>query len=105
MVISSDPLIKQRSVIEFLAAERCSTANFHARMETAYVVVCISDSAFLKWVRTLKVEDQRKTRHLCVIESIWVGPFQHRTRMSTESWLQIEGSNKNKIADKVGILN
>ncbi|GFO00481.1 hypothetical protein PoB_002698600 [Plakobranchus ocellatus] len=34
MATSNDLLIKQRSVIEFLAAEGCSAANIHARMKT-----------------------------------------------------------------------
>ncbi|GFO47927.1 hypothetical protein PoB_007443200 [Plakobranchus ocellatus] len=34
MATSNDLLIKQRSVIEFLAAEECSAANIHARMKT-----------------------------------------------------------------------
>ncbi|GFO27260.1 hypothetical protein PoB_005376500 [Plakobranchus ocellatus] len=37
MTTSNDLLIKQRSVIEFLAAEGCSAANIHARMKTVYV--------------------------------------------------------------------
>ncbi|GFO10264.1 hypothetical protein PoB_003676900 [Plakobranchus ocellatus] len=36
MAMSNDLLIKQRSVIEFLAAEGCSAANIHARMKTVY---------------------------------------------------------------------
>ncbi|GFN93504.1 histone-lysine N-methyltransferase SETMAR [Plakobranchus ocellatus] len=37
MATSNDLLIKQRSVIEFLAAEGCSAANIHAGMKTVYV--------------------------------------------------------------------
>ncbi|GFO00549.1 transposase [Plakobranchus ocellatus] len=36
MATSNDLLIKQSSVIEFLAAEGCSAANIHARMKTVY---------------------------------------------------------------------
>ncbi|GFO24891.1 cathepsin d [Plakobranchus ocellatus] len=36
MATSNDLLIKQRSVIEFLAAEGCSAENIHARMKTVY---------------------------------------------------------------------
>ncbi|GFN74128.1 THAP domain-containing protein 9 [Plakobranchus ocellatus] len=36
MATSNDLLVKQRSVIEFLAAEGCSAANIHARMKTGY---------------------------------------------------------------------
>ncbi|GFO16559.1 histone-lysine N-methyltransferase SETMAR-like protein [Plakobranchus ocellatus] len=38
MATSNDLLIKERSVIEFLAAEGCSTATIHARMKTFYGV-------------------------------------------------------------------
>ncbi|GFO12709.1 histone-lysine N-methyltransferase SETMAR [Plakobranchus ocellatus] len=49
MATSYDLLIKQRSVIEFLAAEGCSAANIHARMKTVYDEMCISDCAVRKW--------------------------------------------------------
>ncbi|GFN94225.1 transposase [Plakobranchus ocellatus] len=49
MATSNDLLIKQRSVIEFLAAEGCSAANIHARMKTVYGEMCISDCAVRKW--------------------------------------------------------
>ncbi|GFO16755.1 transposase [Plakobranchus ocellatus] len=45
---SNDLLIKQHSVIEFLAAEGCSAANIHARMKTVYGEMCISDCAVHK---------------------------------------------------------
>ena len=61
MATSNDLLIKQRSVIEFLAAEGCSAANIHARMKTVYGEMCISDSAVRKWVRIFKEEDPRET--------------------------------------------
>ncbi|GFO22356.1 transposase [Plakobranchus ocellatus] len=49
MATSFDLLIKQRSVIEFLAAEGCSAANIHARMKSVYGEMCISDCAVRKW--------------------------------------------------------
>ena len=61
MATSNDLLIKQRSVIEFLAAEECSAANIHARMKTVYGAMCISDCAVRKWVRIFKGEDPRET--------------------------------------------
>ena len=61
MATSNDLLIKQRSVIEFLAAEGCSAANIHARMKTVYGEMCISDCAVRKWVRIFKGEDPRET--------------------------------------------
>ncbi|GFN81698.1 histone-lysine N-methyltransferase SETMAR-like protein [Plakobranchus ocellatus] len=61
MATSNDILIKERSVIEFLAAERCSAANIHARMKTVYGEMCISDCAVRKWVRIFKGEDPRET--------------------------------------------
>ncbi|GFO02673.1 transposase [Plakobranchus ocellatus] len=61
MAMSNDLLIKQRSVIEFLAAEVCSAANTHARIKTVYGEMCISDCAVRKWVRIFKGEDPRET--------------------------------------------
>ncbi|GFO09551.1 histone-lysine N-methyltransferase SETMAR-like protein [Plakobranchus ocellatus] len=61
MATSNDLLIKQCSVIEFLAAEGCSAANIHARMKTFYGERCISDCAVRKWVRIFKGEDPRET--------------------------------------------
>ncbi|GFO34992.1 transposase [Plakobranchus ocellatus] len=61
MATSKDLLIKQRSVIEFLAAEGCSAANIRARMKTVYGEMCISDYAVRKWVRIFKGEDPRET--------------------------------------------
>ncbi|GFO12492.1 histone-lysine N-methyltransferase SETMAR-like protein [Plakobranchus ocellatus] len=61
MATSNDLLIKQRSVIEFLAAEGCSAANIHARMKTIYGEMCISDCTVRKWVRIFKGEDPRET--------------------------------------------
>ncbi|GFO30295.1 transposase [Plakobranchus ocellatus] len=55
MATSNDLLIKQRSVIEFLAAEGCSAANIHARMKTVYSEMCISDCAVRKWYRFHKI--------------------------------------------------
>ncbi|GFO22540.1 histone-lysine N-methyltransferase SETMAR [Plakobranchus ocellatus] len=52
MTTSNDLLIKQRSVIEFLAAEGCSAANIHARMQTVYGEICISDCAVRKWSKS-----------------------------------------------------
>jgi hypothetical protein len=50
METSNILLIKQRSVIEFLATERCSTAKIHARIKTVYGEIYISDFAVRKWV-------------------------------------------------------
>ncbi|GFO43395.1 histone-lysine N-methyltransferase SETMAR-like protein [Plakobranchus ocellatus] len=61
MATSNDLLIKQRSLIEFLAAEGCSAANIHARMKTVYGEMCISDGAVRKWMRIFKGEDPRET--------------------------------------------
>ena len=61
MATSSDLLVKQRSVIEFLAAEGCSAANIHTRMKNVYGEMCISDSAVRKWVRIFKGEEPRET--------------------------------------------
>ncbi|GFO01651.1 histone-lysine N-methyltransferase SETMAR-like protein [Plakobranchus ocellatus] len=54
MATSNDLLIKQRSVIEFLAAGGCSAANIYARMKTVYGEMCISACAVCKWMRILK---------------------------------------------------
>ncbi|GFO05985.1 histone-lysine N-methyltransferase SETMAR-like protein [Plakobranchus ocellatus] len=59
MATSNYLLIKQRSVIEFLAAEGCSAENIHARMKTVYGKMCISDCAVRKWVRIFKGEHPR----------------------------------------------
>ncbi|GFO02417.1 histone-lysine N-methyltransferase [Plakobranchus ocellatus] len=61
MTTSNDLLIKQRSVIEFLAAEGCSVANIHARMKTVCGEMCFSDCAVRIWVRIFKGEDPRET--------------------------------------------
>ncbi|GFN74186.1 hypothetical protein PoB_000069200 [Plakobranchus ocellatus] len=61
MATSNDLLIKQPSVIEFLAAEGCSAANIHAKMKTFYGEICISDCAVSKWVRIFKGKDPRET--------------------------------------------
>ncbi|GFO14144.1 histone-lysine N-methyltransferase SETMAR-like protein [Plakobranchus ocellatus] len=61
MATSNNLLIKQRSVIEFLAAEGCSAANIHARMKTICGEMCISDCAVRKWVRIFKGEDPSET--------------------------------------------
>ncbi|GFO20971.1 histone-lysine N-methyltransferase SETMAR [Plakobranchus ocellatus] len=61
MATSNDLLTKQRSVIEFLAAEGCSAANIHARMKTVYGEKCISYCAVRKWVRILKRKHLRET--------------------------------------------
>ncbi|GFO05659.1 histone-lysine N-methyltransferase SETMAR-like protein [Plakobranchus ocellatus] len=61
MVTSNELLIKQRSVIEFLATEGYSAANIHARMKTVYGEMCISDCAVRKWLRIFKGEDPRET--------------------------------------------
>ncbi|GFO25718.1 histone-lysine N-methyltransferase SETMAR-like protein [Plakobranchus ocellatus] len=59
--MSNDLLIKQRPVIEFLAAEGFSAANIHARMKTVYGEMCISDCAVRKCMRIFKGEDPRET--------------------------------------------
>ncbi|GFN80832.1 transposase [Plakobranchus ocellatus] len=79
MATSNDLLIKQRSVIEFLAAEGCSAENIHAKMKTVYGEMCIPDCVVHKWVRIFKGEDPE--RQFCVIASVRVGPFPHRTRL------------------------
>ncbi|GFO12656.1 histone-lysine N-methyltransferase SETMAR [Plakobranchus ocellatus] len=61
MATSNDLLIKQHSVVQFLAAEGCSAANIHARMKTVNSEMCISDFAVRKWVRIFKGEDPRET--------------------------------------------
>ncbi|GFN92212.1 histone-lysine N-methyltransferase SETMAR-like protein [Plakobranchus ocellatus] len=61
MVTSNHLLIKQRSVIEFLAAKGCSATNIHARMKIVYGEMCISDCALCKWMRIFKGEDSRET--------------------------------------------
>ncbi|GFO14069.1 histone-lysine N-methyltransferase SETMAR-like protein [Plakobranchus ocellatus] len=61
MATSNDLFIKQRSVIEVLAAEGCSAATIHARMKTVYGEMFISDYAVRKWVRIFKGEDPRET--------------------------------------------
>ncbi|GFN84353.1 histone-lysine N-methyltransferase SETMAR-like protein [Plakobranchus ocellatus] len=61
MATSNDLFMKQRSIIKFLAAERCSAANIHARMKAVYGEMCISDCAVRKWVRIFKGEDPRET--------------------------------------------
>ncbi|GFN91350.1 hypothetical protein PoB_001785600 [Plakobranchus ocellatus] len=52
MATSNDLLIKQRSGIEFLAAEGCSAANIHkhCKNEDSLWEMCISDCAVHKWV-------------------------------------------------------
>ncbi|GFO41728.1 transposase [Plakobranchus ocellatus] len=59
--MADDLLIKQRSVIKFLATEGCSAANIHAIMKIVYSEMCISDCAVRKWVRIFKGEDPRET--------------------------------------------
>ncbi|GFN73869.1 histone-lysine N-methyltransferase SETMAR-like protein [Plakobranchus ocellatus] len=54
-------LIKQRSVIEFLADEGCFAANIYARTKTVYGEMSISDCAVCKSVRIFKREDPRET--------------------------------------------
>ena len=58
---SNDFLIKQRSVIEFLTADGCSSANIYDRMKSVFGNMCISDSAVRKWVRYFKGEDPTET--------------------------------------------
>ena len=58
---SNDFLIKQRSVIEFLAAEGCSAANIYDRMKSVFGNMCVSDSAVRKWVRYFRGEDPTET--------------------------------------------
>ncbi|GFN93962.1 hypothetical protein PoB_002046800 [Plakobranchus ocellatus] len=61
MATSNDLLIKQRSVIEILAAEGCSAANIHARMKTV-------ESSFISTVSCLgtqRAETFRRTSLSC----------------------------------------
>ncbi|GFO02866.1 transposase [Plakobranchus ocellatus] len=59
MTTFNDLLIKQRSVVEFLAGEGCSAANIHAKMKTVYGEMCISDCAVRTWL-TVEMKAQRK---------------------------------------------
>ena len=58
---SNDSLIKQRSVIEFLAAAGCSAANIYGRMESIFGNMCVSDSVVHEWVRYFRGEDPTET--------------------------------------------
>ena len=102
MATSNDLLIKQRSVIEFLAAEGCSAANIHARMKTVYGEMCISDCAVRKWVRIFKGEDtilrdrKRSGRPLSASDTA------HREKV--DCMIRANRRVKQKeIADEVGI--
>ncbi|GFO38058.1 histone-lysine N-methyltransferase SETMAR [Plakobranchus ocellatus] len=77
MATSNDLLIKQRSVIEFLAAEGCTAANIHARMKTVYGEMCFSVRAVQKWVRIFKGKNPRET--ILRDRKRSVGPFPHQT--------------------------
>ena len=66
---TSDLLIKQRSVIEFLAAEGCSAANIHARIKTVYGVMCISDWKFANGWELLKGKTSPSPRKFKVVAS------------------------------------
>ncbi|GFS15792.1 histone-lysine n-methyltransferase [Elysia marginata] len=61
MATCNDLLIKQRSAIEFWAAEGCSAVNIHARMKAVYGEMCVSDSALCKGVIIFKGADFRET--------------------------------------------
>ena len=100
MATSNDLLVKQRSVIEFLAAEGCSAANIHARMKTVYGEMCISDSAVRKWVRIFKetiVRDRKRSgRPLSASDTA------HREKV--DCMIRANRRVKQKeIADEVGI--
>ncbi|GFO34048.1 transposase [Plakobranchus ocellatus] len=103
MATSNDLLIKQRSLIEVLAAEVCSATNIHARMKTVYGEMCISDCAVRKWVRIFKGEDRTETilrdrkrsgRPLSASDTA------HREKVIS-GLEQIEGSNKRKLPMKL----
>ena len=72
MATSNDLLIKQRSVIEFLAAEGCSAANIHARMKTVYGEMPYRQTVLgyrkvsARWVpRQLTVEMKAQRKDMC----------------------------------------
>ena len=47
----SDVRLKQRAVIEFLAAEKVRPIEVHRRMQTVYGDRCVDVSAVRRWVR------------------------------------------------------
>ncbi|GFO16135.1 histone-lysine N-methyltransferase SETMAR [Plakobranchus ocellatus] len=65
MAASNDLLIKQPSVIEFLAADGCSAANIHARMKTVYGEMYIPEVQFANgdesWVHHYDPECKAQT--------------------------------------------
>ena len=105
MATSNDLLIKQRSVIEFLATEGCSAANIHARMKTVYGEMCISDFAVRKWVRIFKGEDPRETilrDRKCSGRPLSASDTAHREKV--DCMIRANRRVKQKeIADEVGI--
>ncbi|GFO44351.1 RING finger protein 10-like [Plakobranchus ocellatus] len=88
MATSNDLLIKQRPVIEFLAAEGCSAANIHARMKTVYGEMCISDCAVRKWL-TVEMKAQRKDMCTPLFEHYNAEgeAFLQRILTGDESWV------------------
>ncbi|GFO50447.1 histone-lysine N-methyltransferase SETMAR-like protein [Plakobranchus ocellatus] len=105
MASSNDLLIKQRSVIEFLAAEGCSATKIHARMKTVYGEMCISDCAVRKSVRFFKGEDPRETilsDRKRSGRSLSASDTAHREKV--DCMIRANRSVKQKeIADEVGI--
>ncbi|GFO02387.1 transposase [Plakobranchus ocellatus] len=81
MATSNDLLIKQRSVIEFLAAEGCSAANIHARMKTVYGEMCISDCAVRKWTAHCRDESAEKGHVYSTLRAL------QRILTGDESWV------------------
>ncbi|GFN89061.1 histone-lysine N-methyltransferase SETMAR-like protein [Plakobranchus ocellatus] len=106
MATSNDPLIKQRSVIEFLAAEGYSAANIHARMKTVYGEMCISNCAVRKWVRIFKGKDFRETilrERKCLGRPLSTSVTAHREKV--DCMIRANRRVKQKeIASAVGIL-
>ncbi|GFR68966.1 histone-lysine N-methyltransferase SETMAR [Elysia marginata] len=87
MATSNDLLIKQRSVVEFLAAEGRSAANIHARIKIAYGEMCMSDYSVRKWL-TIEMKAQRNDMCTQLIERYKAGgeAFLPRILTGDESW-------------------
>ena len=101
-----DSLIKQRSVIEFLTAEGCSSANIYDRMKSVFGNMCIRGSAVGKWVRYFRGEDPTETsvcdlyhpgRHLSASDTV----HQEAVDCMIRSNRRVKQS---VIANEVGIL-
>ncbi|GFN98003.1 mariner transposase [Plakobranchus ocellatus] len=93
MATSNDLLIKQRSVIEFLAAEGCSAANIRARMKTVYGEICISDCAVRKWTDHCRDESAEKGHVYSTLRAL---QCRRRSISATHSdWRRILGHHYN----------